>query len=72
MSIVRTEYKVEHREVVLRERPQHMMEISPKGTVPVLQLTDQSVIEESLEIMQHVLEWELSEVESDWVSRNDN
>ena len=63
MSIVRTEYYVEHREVVLRERPQHMMEISPKGTVPVLQLTDQSVIEESLEIMQHVLEWELSEVE---------
>ncbi len=72
MSMVRTDYRVEHREVVLRDRPQHMMEISPKGTVPVLLLSDQSVIEESLEIMQHVLDWNLSENESEWVSRNDN
>ena len=72
MSIVRTDYRVEHREVVLRDRPQHMMEISPKGTVPVLLLSDQSVIEESLEIMQHVLDWKLSEIESEGGSRNDN
>ena len=72
MSLVRTYYRVEHREVILRDRPQHMMEISPKGTVPVLLLSDQSVIEESLEIMQHVLNWELSEIENEWVSRNDN
>ncbi len=71
MSIVRTYYRVEHREVVLRDRPSHMMEISPKGTVPVLQLSDDSVIEESLEIMQHVLDWKLNETESDWISRND-
>ena len=72
MSIVRVDYRVEHREVVLRDRPQHMMEISPKGTVPVLQLSDGSVIEESLEIMQHVLDWDLSDIESEWVSRNDD
>ena len=38
MSIVRDAYEVELREVVLRDRPDHMMEISPKGTVPVLLL----------------------------------
>ena len=71
MSIVRTGFQVELREVVLRDRPDHMMEISPKGTVPVLLLPDGTVIEESLEIMQHVLDWELSEEEAHWVARND-
>ena len=61
MSIVREGFDVELREVVLRDRPDHMMEISPKGTVPVLLLPDGTVIEESLEIMQHVLDWDLSE-----------
>ena len=55
MSIVRNEFRVEHREVILRDRPEHMMEISPKGTVPVLLLPDGRVIEESLEIMQYLL-----------------
>ena len=72
MSIVREGYEVELREVVLRDRPDHMMEISPKGTVPVLLLPDGTVIEESLEIMQHVLGWELSEEEAHWVERNDD
>ena len=71
MSIVREGFEVELREVVLRDRPDHMMEISPKGTVPVLLLPDGTVIEESLEIMQHVLGWELSEEEAHWVARND-
>ena len=72
MSIVREGYAVELREVVLRDRPDHMMEISPKGTVPVLLLSNGTVIEESLEIMQHVLGWELSEEEASWVKRNDD
>ena len=71
MSIVRESFEVEIREVVLRDRPDHMMEISPKGTVPVLLLADGTVIEESLEIMQHVLGWNLSEEEAHWVERND-
>ena len=57
MSFVRTGYQVEHREVILRDRPAHMMEISPKGTVPVLLLPDGTVIEESLEIMEFVQSW---------------
>ena len=72
MSIVRTNYICEHREVILRDRPEHMMEISPKGTVPVLLLQNGNVIEESLEIMQHVLSWDLSADELHWIDRNDN
>ena len=72
MSIVRTSYTCEHREVILRDRPEHMMKISPKGTVPVLLLPNGEVIEESLEIMQHVLSWELSSEDLQWVDRNDN
>ena len=44
MSIVRSGFEVEHREVFLRDRPIQMMEISPKGTVPVLLLEDGTVI----------------------------
>ena len=39
------------REIVLRHKPAHMLEVSPKGTVPVLLLPDGFVIEESLEIV---------------------
>ena len=72
MAIVRTGFQVEHREVLLRERPAHMMEISPKGTVPVLLLNDGTVIEESLEIMEYVQSWELTPEEREWIRRNDN
>ncbi|UJF17447.1 glutathione S-transferase [Vibrio sp. SS-MA-C1-2] len=39
------------REIILKNKPQAMLDISPKGTVPVLQLQDGSVIDESLDIM---------------------
>ena len=51
MALLHAEVSVELREVLLRERPVSMMEASPKGTVPVLVLTDGSVLEESLDIM---------------------
>lgn len=72
MAIVRTNFDVEHREVILRDRPEHMMEISPKGTVPVMLLSDGTVIEESLEIMEYVQSWDLSPKEREWVNRNDD
>jgi glutathione S-transferase len=43
------------REVVLRDKPPEMLAASPKGTVPVLVLTDGSVIDESLEVMHWAL-----------------
>lgn len=45
----------ELREVVLKDKPKAMLDISPKATVPVLQLTDDKVLEESLDIMQFAL-----------------
>ena len=47
--------KVELREVVLRNKPDHMLELSPKGTVPVLWLQDGTVIDESLDIAKWAL-----------------
>lgn len=47
--------EVELREVDLRDKPQAMLDCSPKGTVPVLQLADGSVIDESLDIMRWAL-----------------
>jgi glutathione S-transferase len=43
------------REVVLRDKPESLLEYSPKGTVPVLVLADGTVIDESLEIMYWAL-----------------
>ncbi|WP_296202297.1 glutathione S-transferase [Psychrobacter sp. UBA3962] len=48
--------KVELREVVLKNKPPQMLAISPKGTVPVLQLTDGTAIDESRDIMLWALE----------------
>ena len=47
---------VEHREVILRDIPKQMTEISPKATVPVMQLQDGRVIDESLDIVLWALE----------------
>jgi len=41
----------EHREIRLKDKPLEMLAISPKGTVPVLQLEGGVVLEESLDIM---------------------
>ena len=56
MALLQAGIQVELREVVLRDRPEHMMEISPKGTVPVLLLPDGTVLEESLDIMLWALD----------------
>lgn len=61
LAIVLAELKVELREIVLKNKPAQMLAISPKGTVPVLELveTDGSsrrVIEESRDILQWALE----------------
>jgi len=46
----------ELREVKLSNKPQAMINLSHKGTVPVLQLIDGTVIDESLDIMLWALE----------------
>jgi len=56
LGILFAELSVELREITLKNKPEQMLAISPKGTVPVLQLSDGSVIEESAEIMMWALE----------------
>lgn len=56
---------VEIREISLKQKPAHMLQVSPKGTVPVLVLPDGQVIEQSLEIMH----WALQQHDADgWLS----
>lgn len=38
-------------EVSLKNKPERMLQLSPKGTVPVVELDDGTVIDESLDIM---------------------
>lgn len=45
----------ELREVALRNKPESMLAVSPKGSVPVLLLPDGQVIDESRDIMQWAL-----------------
>ena len=66
LGIVFAELQVELREIVLRNKPVQMLAISPKGTVPVLELVandgsnnfaiENVVIEESREILEWALE----------------
>lgn len=60
--------KVEIREVLLKDKPAEMLLISPKGTVPVLELPDGTVIEESRDIMS----WALTHHDPDNWSATDN
>ena len=50
MAIAYSNISVELREILLKDRPDKLYDISPKGTVPVLQFEDR-VIDESLDIM---------------------
>ncbi|MBC7757170.1 MAG: glutathione S-transferase [Bdellovibrio sp.] len=43
--------QVDIREISLRDKPAHMLQVSPKATVPVLVFSDGKVIDESMEIM---------------------
>jgi len=55
MALWAAQVQLEVREVSLRDKPAHLLQISPKGTVPVLQLPDGTVLEQSLDIMQWAL-----------------
>jgi len=56
LAIANSNIQLELREVVLRNKPQQLLDISPKATVPVLLLPDNTVIDESLDIMLWALE----------------
>ena len=82
MALAQSGIAVQIREVALRDKPAEMLAISPKATVPVLQLPDGRVLDESVDIMLWALRgndpqaWlPLAPVDADkarqWVTRND-
>jgi len=56
LALIVSDRVCELREVVLRDKPKEMLEISPKGTVPVLIDIDGRVIDESMDIMLWALQ----------------
>jgi glutathione S-transferase len=54
LALHASDIAIEHREVVLKNKPAHLLALSPKGTVPVLWLpgaADDRVLDQSLDIM---------------------
>ncbi len=70
--------QLEHREIEFRNKPQSMLLVSPKGTVPVLCL-DGLILDQSLDIMRWALEradpdgWRDVDqhVSQEWIEKND-
>ncbi|WP_026361911.1 glutathione S-transferase [Methylotenera sp. 1P/1] len=56
MALHVSNIQVEIREISLRDKPTHMLQMSPKGTVPVLVLENGLVLEQSLDIMMWALQ----------------
>jgi glutathione S-transferase len=60
MALAYADIRYELREISLKNKPKEMLEISPKGTTPVMQIFDASqnfmVLEESLDIMRWALQ----------------
>ncbi len=65
MALTKAGVGFDIREISFREKPSSMLKVSPKGTVPVLVLTDGTVIDESLDIVY----WALHENDPDaWLA----
>ena len=56
MALAYSKITYEHREILLSNRPDSLYEISSKGTVPVLQLSDGIIIDESIDVMKWCLD----------------
>lgn len=55
LALISSRTCVELREVKLSAKPEAMLAASPKGTVPVLILSDGRIFDQSIDIMRHVL-----------------
>lgn len=55
MALAQAGVNPEHREIILRDKPAHMLAVGERGTVPLLALDDGTVMEESVEIMDWAL-----------------
>ena len=59
MAIILCSVECELREILLSDKPEAMLEISAKGTVPVLQLQDR-ILDESMEVIEWALQQDSS------------
>lgn len=67
LAIAYSKQSVQLREIILKEKPVEMLQLSAKGTVPVLLINNGEVLDESLDIMA----WALSKNDPDnWLSGN--
>ena len=55
MALILASKECELREILLKNKPDEMLQISSKGTVPILQFTDK-VLDESLDIISWAME----------------
>lgn len=68
MAIYQANIQCELREVVLKEKPEAMLLLSDKGTVPVLLTPDQEIIEQSCDVMH----WALNQNDPDnWLDEDE-
>jgi len=68
MALYYSGISLEIREIELSSKPDAFIKVSPKATVPVLQLNNGDILEESMDIMQ----WALSQYDpDDWSLNND-
>ena len=56
MALAYAGIELELREILLKDKPQDMLNHSPKGTVPVLITSEDKVVDESLDVMYWALE----------------
>ena len=78
MALQYADIQFEYREIELRNKPQSMLHLSPKGTVPVLYV-DGLVLDQSLDIMHWALQisdpdgWNMLDenIAKAWIEKND-
>lgn len=69
LAIAYSQQRIEWREVILKAKPDALIKISPKATVPVLHLQNGQVIDESFDIML----WGLNKNDPDlWLGNDPN
>lgn len=76
LALIASGMAINVRDIVLKHKPEAMLALSPKGTVPVLQLVDGTVLEESADIVFWALRQQdphqllrLTEDEQQWVAK---
>lgn len=58
LALIFAGFNCQLREVDLANKPKEMLQLSPKGTVPVLHLADGRIIDQSLDVMQWAMQHE--------------